>query len=114
MLREVTGKTVDAYKSILGDIVTGADSLRISIEVDINSLPERLEQIFNISQLDVYKRNNFGFIDNISPIKDLELRNILNEKVVQRLNDGEFELVWISLPDVVDWKEINTIRYTRK
>ena len=74
LLRALTGKTKDDFKSILGEVVTGTDTLKITIDINVTQLPARLEAIYNISQLQDYKAN-FGFIDKIQPIKDTLFRS---------------------------------------
>lgn len=113
LLRALTGKTKDAYQDMLGESVTGADTLKIAIDINVNQLPVRLEAIYNIYKLEDYKAN-FGFIDKISPIKDTTLRNTLNTEVLRKLNENELDLVWLSIPELVNWEEIQTIRYTPK
>ena len=111
LLRALTGKTKDADKEVLGETVTGADSLKISIEIDIDHLSERLGEIFAISKRTDY-REHYGFVDHISPIKSEDLRRSLNEELINKLNNKELDLVWMSIPELVNWEEINTIRYT--
>lgn len=113
LLRALTGKMQDRYKDRLGEIVTGADTLKIAIDIDINNLSERLEDIYRISKLTDYKAN-YGFIDKITPIKDANLCNRLNTELMRRINSGDSDLVWMSIPELVNWQEINTIRYTPK
>ena len=62
LLRVVTGNTQAAYKSRLGDSVTGSDTLKVSIDVTIDDLPNRLDEIYHIYQQTSYK-DNFSFID---------------------------------------------------
>lgn len=113
LLRALTGKAKDDYVNVLGETVTGADILKIAVDISVDNLPRRLEEIYSIYKLQDYKAN-FGFIDKITPIKDSTLRNSLNTEVIRRLNEGELDLVWMSIPELVNWEDINTIRYTPK
>lgn len=113
LLRALTGKVQDRYKDKLGEIVTGADTLKIAIDIEIDHLSERLEEIYRISKLPDYKEN-YGFIDKISPVKDRQLCDVLNTELIRRINRYEYDLVWMSIPELVNWQEINTIRYTPK
>lgn len=111
LLRAVTGKAKDAYKDTLGETVTGADTLKIAIEICVDNLSERLEQIYNIYKKTDYK-TNFAWIDKITPIKDSALINALDAEMIQNINDGHLSLVWMSIPEMVNWEDLNAIRYT--
>lgn len=113
LVRALTGLTKEEYKNILGERVTGADPLRIAVDITINQLPARLEEIYRLSMRDYY-RSKFGFIDKISPIKDNDIRNVLNGTLIQLLEDRQLNLVWLSIPELVDWAEIDYIRYFPK
>lgn len=113
LLRVVTGNTQAAYKSRLGDSVTGSDTLKVSIDVTIDDLPNRLDEIYHIYQQTSYK-DNFSFIDMINPLRDSTLRNTLNEELVRRINDRELNLVWMSIPEIFDWENLGAFRYTPK
>lgn len=113
LLRVVTGNTQSAYKNRLGVSVTGSDTLKVSIDITIDDLPNRLEEIYRIYRQTNYK-DDFGFIDMISPLKDNTLRDSLNAELIRRINDRELNLVWMSIPEIFDWENLGAFRYTRK
>lgn len=111
LLRVVSGNTQNAYKSILGVSVTGSDTLKVSIDITVDDLPNRLDEIYRIYRQTNYK-DDFGFIDMISPLKDNTLRDSLNAELVRRINDRELNLVWMSIPEIFDWENLGAFRYT--
>lgn len=111
LLRAVTGRTKDELKDTLGETITGADSLKIAVDININELPSLLDIIYQRSILDVYK-SNFGFIDKISPVKDIAIRTVLDDKLIRLMEERPFNLVWMSIPELVNWEDINIIRYS--
>lgn len=113
LLRVVTGNTQKAYKNRLGDSVTGSDTLKVSIDITVDDLPNRLDEIYRIYRQTNYK-DDFGFIDMITPLKDNSLREILNAELVRRINDRELNLVWMSIPEIFDWENLGAFRYTPK
>ena len=113
LLRAVTGKTKEEYENILGKTVTGADPLKISDNLAVNGIVDRLRQIYDIYQKEDYKEN-FSWVDNITPVKDTVLRSTLDGCLIDKINHRELDKIWMSLPELVDWNDICKVRFSPK
>ena len=112
LLRAVTGRTKDIYRPQIGETITGADTLKISIELEIDNLPNRLKEIYAIYKKDDYK-NDFGWIDKISPLKDRNRIAELEQELINKINQRQLDTIWMSIPELVDWSRLNSIKYTK-
>ena len=113
LLRAVTGRAKEGYQPQLGETITGADALRITIDLAIDNLPNRLREIYTIYQKPDYKAD-FGWIDKISPLKDLSRIAQLETELIEKINRKELDTIWMSIPELVDWNQLNSIRYSKK
>ena len=113
LLRAVTGKTKDELIAIVGTSVTGADPLKISVNITVNGIVNRLRQIYEIYQKEDYKAN-FGWIDNILPVKDSTTRSTLDNALIQKINNRELDKIWMSIPELVDWNDVCRVRFSPK
>ena len=113
LLRAVTGRAKEEYQSQLGETITGAEPLKISIDIAIDQLPARLEEIYGIYKKEDYK-NDFGWIDKILPLKDQNQINQLETELIERINTNHRETIWMSIPELIDWNQLNSIRYSKK
>lgn len=113
LLRAVTGRAKDVYQAQLGETITGADALRITIDLAIDNLPNRLGEIYEVYKKQDYK-TDFGWIDKISPLKDPARIAQLETELIEKINRNEIDTIWMSIPELVDWNQLNSIRYSKK
>lgn len=113
LLRAVTGRAKDVYQAQLGETITGADALRITIDLAIDNLPNRLGEIYEVYKKQDYK-TDFGWIDKISPLKDPARITQLETELIEKINRNEIDTIWMSIPELVDWNQLNSIRYSKR
>ncbi|MBI5870978.1 MAG: TIGR04141 family sporadically distributed protein [Actinobacteria bacterium] len=107
LVRAVTGKSKE---ELFGLTITGKDSLQSSVKIDISNVKEFLIACFNKSQSDDYKKD-FGWIDQISEIKDPHLVDELNGELVNRIRAIELEKTWIAVPQIIEWEDVAGFKY---
>jgi uncharacterized protein (TIGR04141 family) len=101
----VTGKSSD---SELGGMITGKDSLHISLKNNCDNIGEILGKYFKYYISEKYKEN-FPWIDNIKEVKDKDKIEYLNEKLISILmQEGvdEESKIWMAVPIIADWSNI--------
>src|SRR5205085_160462 len=107
MIRAVTGKPGD---QTLGKQLTGKDALHVTLPIKIQDLPRLLSKYLEQYKKDTYK-TQFPWIDQISEVKDPGLVAELNSTLAKRIEDQDFNRLWLSIPEIVDWMAIEGFKY---
>ncbi len=102
ILNCVTGNPKD---ETFGILLSGSDSLTISLKMDLESLNNVLDNSLCYFQKTDYKER-FGWVDNIQKVKDNEIKSRLDEKLLEMLNSRNFSNCYLSPPEVLDWENI--------
>jgi uncharacterized protein (TIGR04141 family) len=110
LINSVTGKSKDPR---FGKIVTGRDALSVSVKVDVHSIKDFLKLCLERYKSEDYKED-FGWIDQITDIRALKQIDELNGQLLNKLNAGDFDKIWMAVPVVVDWVDISGFRYLRQ
>jgi uncharacterized protein (TIGR04141 family) len=108
LLRSITGKpsTED-----LGHRLSGADALSITVKANLSDLPSLLDKMHEKFRDTSYKEH-FSWVDHFSEVKDKPLINNLNETLIGQIKEGNFDRLWMSIPEIEDWTNIRGFRYT--
>ncbi|MBI2270272.1 MAG: TIGR04141 family sporadically distributed protein [Bacteroidetes bacterium] len=107
LVRSVTGQSsLDQF----GKIITGGDSLSLSVKVNVNNAIEFLKLCYAQYISPKYKEE-FGWIDQIQEIKNHKLIENLNAELLRRLNAKELDKLWMSVPDLIDWWDVKGFKY---
>lgn len=109
ILRAVTGPPEDPT---LGRRLAGADALSVVVPTDLNSLTVLLEKYLHQYGLRRY-REHFPWVDNIREVASSELRDELNTALISRIKAGNFERIWIAVPDLVDWQDVAGFTFSK-
>ena len=110
MLRAVSGKPRDLT---LGDQLEGRDSLRVSLRLDIDDLPDLLRR-YHQQSLGTQYKERFPWVDQISEVKDPAVVSSVNEILVERISRGDLNNIWPSIPEIIDWTSIEGFVYSAK
>lgn len=94
----------------LGSNMAGRDALSVRVQVDLENLHEKLTAYLEKSEEEIYKKD-FGWIDNISELRNATEIDKLNELLVTQLNKPNPQNVWLAIPTLVDWEEFGGFRY---
>lgn len=99
--------------SEFGSIIDGRDSLHISIDCDADGIPRTLKACLDAYGSTRY-RDYFPNIDNIAAVGDKELAHALDELIIQRLNQGDYEGCWASMPEIIQDTSFDCFQYSRR
>lgn len=109
---------VDQFKEILKSVsgvpsneevakfIVGTDSLNFTHKMDIRKIKEKIVYLYGAYKNDNYKKNGFGWLDNIKRVKDKTLSDELNKKLCRDILNGN-QVINIAPNRVLDWSEIN-------
>ena len=106
LIQGITGKSKNES---FGKTVTGKDSLSVSVKVDHMDIKSFLETCYEQYNSDDYKKN-FGWIDQISAIKDPTIIEEFDRKLVEKIKNEEFEKTWMAVPKIIAWEDVLEFR----
>lgn len=109
LIRSVTGKSkVEGF----GNTISGKDALSISDKVDYSNIKEFLITCYKQYVSKDYK-DNFGWVDQISDIKDPKVLEKLNLLMIQNIIDKNLDNTWMAVPELVDWADVKGFSYKK-
>ncbi len=96
---------------VLGSTMAGADSLSVSVRMDLNDLRDILLLYKRNYDQDLDEKyfewvNNINVVKNNSPIIH-ELDSILIEKFIKKNYEG----LWLSIPEIIPWEFVSGFSY---
>ena len=106
LIKYVTGKSED--EQFGKAIISGGDIFNLVIEKNVTDIEEFLLYCYDKYSLTTYK-NNFEWLDNIKLVRDKNLIERLNGKVVELLNSKDFSKIWLAIPEVINWENVKSI-----
>lgn len=101
----LASKNAETY----GKTIVGGASLHVSSPKTIDDIKELLPEIYNSYKADTYKRNGYGWVDNISPVKDKDQIVLLDASLLDTFNnytDDDKKGLSASPPDLLDWEDV--------
>jgi len=107
MIQSITGKSKD---ETFGKSVTGKDALNVSVKVDLSNIKEFLKKCYEKYLSDDYKKD-FGWIDQIAEVKDINLIEKLNGKLIENIKNNKVEKTWMAVPEIIDWADVLGFSY---
>ena len=88
-------------------MVSGSDSFAVSVGRSIDDIDDFLIHLYDYYKRDDYKKA-FAWLDNIAAIKnDSELKKQLDSILLQEIKTEHYEAVWMAVPEVLRWEEID-------
>jgi uncharacterized protein (TIGR04141 family) len=108
LLRAVTGKPRDPA---FGRRISGADTLAVSIPCEMSDLADRCELFLETYNRPDY-RERFEFIDHMAPVRDRELVEMLNSRLVSDLIGRHLERLYLAVPDPMEWGGVPGFTYS--
>ncbi|MCT2023616.1 TIGR04141 family sporadically distributed protein [Corynebacterium sanguinis] len=111
ILRAVTGEPRDQTFS---KRIAGADSLVMGVTTPSLELPAICDDLLTAFDADDYK-TDFGWIDQLSLVRDDATVEALNNLLVAQLRTGSTGATHLAMPETIDWEDIDgfTIAGTR-
>lgn len=109
MLKAIVGAPVD---SNLGSRMSGAESLSVSVKMDLGDLPYLLASYKEKYEHDLSK-TDYAWVNNISVVKGSSaLTEILNDRLIDRLVHHDYSNLWLAIPEIIDWDLVTGFIYT--
>ena len=90
--------------------IMGGDLLSVSVPVTIENVDNFLILCYKRYKSNRYKEN-FSWLDNIREVKEKNTKQALNEKLVNVINQKEFDKVWAAVPEIIEWEKILDFRF---
>jgi uncharacterized protein (TIGR04141 family) len=109
LVQAITGQSTDP---LFGKIVTGKEALSVSTKIDITNLKSSLLHYIESYHKTDYK-SNFSWIDQIMEVKSPDIVADLNKKLFEEIK-MQSELVWLAIPEIIDWTGIKGFKYSLK
>ena len=109
LLRAITGKPNDEK---YGSRISGMDALKLSIEVKLKDLADLLKRVLAAYNDNAYKKGAFAWVDHISEVKDKAHHKMLDDELLNRINSGYFDRIWLSVPEIIDWNRVVGFKYS--
>lgn len=106
ILRAVTGEPLDQTFS---KRIAGADSLVMSVQTPSLKLPAICDDLLAAFAADDYK-TDFGWIDQLSLVREDATVDALNDLLVAQLQTGETGSTHLAMPETIDWEDIDGFR----
>lgn len=118
LLRGLVGFTKPAFKDALGTLIAGMDSLKTTIEIDLDGLTGLLKAALSRSEVKDYlvpdadgTPSQFAWVENLQPVKDRAEVSRLELELWKRLSSKNRESMWLAVPDIVNWVEVRGFSY---
>ena len=108
LLGGVTGTPTDS--KTFGPRIFGAESLHLSVPVNLNGLPVLLGSVAD-KYIDTSYKKNFPWVDHISEVTNTVKEDELDKALVEEINAGHTADIWMAVPDIVEWSKISRFRF---
>ena len=92
--------------------VSGKDSLIVSVEMFPVDLKEKLEYYLDAYESDTYKKEGFAWVDNVREVRDIKLKESLEDILVGKLEKKDLDNIYVSPPEIIDWSLIHGFMLT--
>ena len=109
----VSAVTARSRDPTFGKIITGRDSLSVSVPVDVSGIGPFLAHCVDRYRSADYKAA-FDWIDQIAEVRDRTREDSLNTALIAKLQQEDFDKLWMAVPEVIAWEDVAGFRYRRK
>ncbi|GAB2817905.1 TIGR04141 family sporadically distributed protein [Alpinimonas psychrophila] len=106
ILRAVTGEPRDPE---FAKRIAGSDSLVMSVNAAPSDLPSLCNDLLSAFAADDYKAE-FGWIDQLSLVRNGKHIAALNDLLVAQLQSGETGSTHLAMPETIDWEDIDAFK----
>jgi uncharacterized protein (TIGR04141 family) len=109
LLKSITAKSppIDGEEQ---DTYSGRDSVTVYTRVDLDSFSDIAETLYAAYQKKTYQKS-YPWIDKITQERDAGVVKLLDGALVQKINQGQFEKIWLAIPEILNWEEIDGFSY---
>lgn len=107
LIRALTGIPSD---STLATRMTGMDALAVNVPANVTELPDLLARYLDQYQSSAYK-THFAWVDHLRQVRDQARVDALDAELVRKLAAGERDRLWLAVPDILDWDDVEDFAY---
>lgn len=108
MLKAIVGKPRNPS---LGSSMAGSDPLSVSVKLTLADLPELLMAYRTRFETEL-EGSDYEWVNNISVVKSAEKVASLESKLDTRLAKQQLDGIWLSVPEIIEWKTVAGFMYT--
>lgn len=108
----VTSITGKVKNDILGNYVSGKDSLSVSVKLFPLDLIDKLEYYLSAYESDEYKAEGFEWIDNVGEVRDKNVTRLLDNELVKKIKSKDITNIYASPPETIEWERIRGFMVT--
>lgn len=110
LLKSITAKTKKT-EGVNQETYSGRDSVSVYTEVDLEVLPTIAQNLLRAYRSKRYKQR-YPWIGKIAEERDGDVVRQLNEALVACIQNRQLTKVWLAVPEVIDWEEIEGFSFT--
>ena len=89
---------------------SGRDSFSVYTRITLEGFLDLAKRLFKAFQNTAY-RQRYPWIDKISQERDPNVIEELESRLVVAINDGDTAKIWMAIPEIVDWEEVENFAY---
>lgn len=111
LLRSMTAKTPKVGNDDQ-ETFSGRDSVAICTRVTVEMLADVAKRLY-LAFNDTRYKELYPWLDKIREERDKTVIEALNNELVSRLQGGNLEGIWLAIPEVIPWEDIDGFGYTQ-
>lgn len=104
LLRSVTAK-LPKQKDEDQETVSGRDSVTINTTVTVDAFEDIAKRLYTAFRSTSYKKR-YPWLGKIKEERDKQTIEALDTALVEKVVKGEFEKIWLAIPELVVWEDI--------
>lgn len=108
MLKAIVGTPSNP---VLGNRMAGSDALAVSVRLDLTDLPFLLGQYRQLFEAEL-NAEDYQWVNNISTTKSAAIINALEGALQARLAADQFDGIWLSIPEILEWTTVKGFMYS--
>lgn len=89
---------------------SGRDSVSVYTRVALDDFAELAQKLWKAFQSTKYRRH-YPWLDKITQERDPGVVADLDNKVVEAINGADLNRIWLAIPEIIDWAEIDGFAY---
>lgn len=105
LLKAVTAKGPEA-EGEEQETYSGRDSISVYTRVDISRFPEIAKQLYRAFENTTYL-DRYPWVGKIAQERDSSVVAQLNAAVVLMINQGDLTKIWLAVPEVIAWEDVD-------
>jgi uncharacterized protein (TIGR04141 family) len=110
LLKAVTG---EPREETFASSVSGADALSITCRATMDNIEGKCDELFQAFQAEAYEKS-FPWVKNIFEVNNKQKIDELNDDLVRRIRGGGADRLFLAVPEIVDWSEIDGFKFKEK